>query len=209
MKIFNQFVLKEIKQILSNKKSFLICLIFLIYTPLLNLNATNNILPFDFIVPILFIISGCYPSEFSYSILNSEFDNKTYDIIYVSNINPIIVIISKILFPIILGVCICFSSIYINDLFALYLDNHIYSSFVNLEIMIFIIMSIVFSNIFTVWLLNFSKKNMNKEIYTFSIVINLSIILILYFLFYNGLVYSSILLTAIFITILFFHNYLL
>lgn len=180
------FLIKEFKQILSHKKAFFISILFIFYTPFLNYNAQHSLLPFNYIIPILFIISGCYPSEYSYTIMNHEFEIHTYDIIYISKVNPFIVILSKLFFPTILGIIICFSSIFTNDLISYFFKPEMYSSFLTFDLACFIFLSIVFSNVFTLFFLNYLKKIISKQTYTISIVINLAIILALFQFFYNG-----------------------
>lgn len=204
--LFLQFTLKELKLILSAKKTLLLCSVFIIYGPFLNYFSNSSYELKQLILPIYFIIAGCFPSEFSYSIMNQEYENKTYQIIAISKANAFMIYVSKIIIPSLFGLAICFISVALNEAVYRTVDNHIFHGFLTMSLTFFIFLSVIFTNLIIVKIFSLLKERMSKLYYSLAIMLDISVVIGFYIIFYYISELLALISLFILVLILFTNN---
>lgn len=205
MKLFKYFVKKEILETFSHKKAILFLFLFMLYPPILNVLEKDPIFPVENIIPLFFLFSVCFPSDFIYNIMNNEIDKGTYDILYISKVNRIELMISKIAVPVLFGFMNMVLSLFLDYLLlSIFHPKKAYYGMLKLENIVFLSLSILFTSLLTFTVFDVFRIKIKKNFYTLLIFMEFLFLSIIFEMARFSPVYYVIIIFVIFV--LFFFN---
>lgn len=175
------FVLKEWLQFIKHKKLLLLIGSVMLWMPFINYFAQNPLLPIEFILPVFTIFCAMVSTDLSTTVMREEFENKSYDIILVSQLYKLIFVISKLTIPFLSSLIILIVSISINDAIAQLSNQEILSHFATPSFCIFAILSLLCSHLAQVLMCCKHKSEFTRERGTIFAGINFFILMGLYF----------------------------
>lgn len=188
---YKTFIWKEYKLLIRNKKIIILSMFAIIYAPICNCLATNNLVSLSYGVPLLMIFGTLFPSEITYSIMKSEYESQANEILTISPIKPIIIILSKITIPVFLSIITLVLSNGLNEFLSVYFEK-MYHGFITMSFVFMVILISIWSSFLFLYVIQKKDKALYKNVFTGIIMFQFIICTMLFTLYYLNMSHISI-----------------
>lgn len=190
------FLKKEFLEIRQYKKVIFFVLFSSVYPILLNIIASNPLMPLEKALHLSIIIIATLSGEITYILMVDEIKTGTLDILLLSKYKKTEIVYTKIILPSLIAVTASILGLLLNNISSLYSDKVLYIQGIRLIDFFLIISTSVFCSLVTIIALMY-KRNANSKIVTLIILLDFVLFSALYILSFIVRVHWVVIITVL------------
>ncbi len=204
MTLLGKFLLKDFNEVRNSFKVLIVILLSITLPTILNMIATNPVLPIETLMTPVAIFSACISAEILFFLMINEVKYKMFDVFLVSRISKIKLVLCRVAFPIIIGFVCAILGVFLNNfIVGIFVDYGYVSITFNIVIAIVFLVSAILSSLIEFLVIIFNgNTDVQKHTLTIALTYLLNIIIYITLIKYGILIYGIVSVFSIIVLII-------